>query len=196
MKIIMPLLFASCLCFSGASAKATPQTQNYEAEGNLESTHAPGCIAPTDIRNSYTPADLYEAVADCVLKGQPAYGVALYVVAGAYSKYDVIRVRDASAHDAPLLLRSTAFQRVGDEKTQAFKQTLLATLKDDAQHSQLCTLLLHVGPPNYFPRYMTQHGMDAFIHEDEPALMPDLHPAQAWLKIMDSYLKCPASIQR
>jgi len=81
-------LVASVLSFAAAGQQppSSPTVTNYEAPGNLESTHALGCISPDQILDTYTPADLYPAAAACIIDNRTEDGIYLYVVAGAYSR--------------------------------------------------------------------------------------------------------------
>lgn len=183
---------AAALSFSaaGQQQQSPPAVTNYETPGNLESTHALGCISPDQILSTYTPADLYPAVAACIINNRTEDGIYLYVVAGAYSRYDALRVTDESAHDAPMLLRLRSFRPVGLERMKQFGDRVVSFLQDDTKHLALCYKLLHLGPPRYLPRYMTQHGMGAFLDPKASNQLKDIDPASSWLTLMKDYTKC------
>lgn len=187
---------------SARSAAPPPGVVHHEAPGNLDSRYALGCITPDRISSTYTPADLYPAVADCIRQDRAEDAIVLYVVSGAYSLYDMLRVTDKSAHDAPALLRTHAFRPIGEQRMKEFSPKIVAYLQNEATHNDLCGKLLNLGPPRYFPSYMTQHGMDAFLAPDASKAVGDIDPAAAWLAVMSDYAKCeivlpkPASEQR
>lgn len=185
-------LVASVLSFAAAGQQppSSPTVTNYEAPGNLESTHALGCISPDQILDTYTPADLYPAAAACIIDNRTEDGIYLYVVAGAYSRYDTMRVADKTAHDAPMLLRLRSFQPVGHERMKQFDDQVVSFLDSDAGYVAICRAVLHLGPPNYFPRYMTQHGMGAFLDSKASNPLQDIDPASSWLAVMEDYLHC------
>lgn len=173
---------------------ASPQVTNYTTEGNLRATHHLGCLHAGEISNQDTPADLYPAVAACIEQGKDAQAVILYVVAGAYAKYDILRVRDASAHDAPALLRGQAFARVDETRLNQFSDEVRDAMQDEPTHLALCQGLLHLGPPRYQPIYMTQHGMGAFTDSNADQKIKDLDPVTSWLGLMSDYTKCDVQL--
>lgn len=189
-------LFAACFVASAQDSAVSPRVTRYEAPGNLQPTHTLECIDPDKILNTYTPADLYPAVASCIVQSRTDDAIYLYVVAGAYGQYDTLRVADKSAHDAPMLLRMHAFNPIGIERMQQFNSQVLPFLQDDAKHLDLCYKLLHLGPPRYFPRYMTQHGMSAFMKSDAPDQVQDIDPVTNWLQIMKDYVHCDVALPK
>ena len=51
-----------------------------------------------------------------------------------------------------------------------------------------------IGAPDYYPRYMVQHGMQAFLISDgSDGLVKDFDAPAAWKQALDSYLHCPAA---
>lgn len=186
------IVVASALSFaaSGQQPPSSPAVTNYEAPGNLQSTHALGCISPDQILDTYTPADLYPAAAACIINNRTEDGIYLYVVAGAYSRYDALRVTDKTAYDAPVLLRLRSFRPVGVERMKQFDAQVLSFLQNDTKHVVLCQKVLHLGPPKYFPRYMTQHGMGAFLSPQGSNQVQDIDPAISWLVVIKDYVKC------
>jgi hypothetical protein len=197
--IIKPALVmaVAVLSFNATGQEAPPPAvTNYETPGNLESTHALGCISPDQILDTYTPADLYPAAATCIINNRTEDGIYLYVVAGAYSRYDTLRVPDKTAHDAPMVLRLRSFQPVGHERMKQFDDQAVSFLDDDTNHVSICMKLLHLGPPRYFPRYMTQHGMGAFLNPKTSNHLQDIDPAGSWLTVMKDYTHCEFALPK
>jgi len=55
-----------------------------------------------------------------------------------------------------------------------------------------CTRVRKIGPPDYYPRYMVQHGMRAFTGRKSPrGLVRNFNAEKAWEKSLDTYLHCP-----
>ncbi|OOG47801.1 hypothetical protein B0E50_10120 [Rhodanobacter sp. C01] len=120
----------------------------------------------------------------------------MYIIAGAYGQYDTLRVTDETAHDAPALLRLQAFKPIDVERMKVFQEQILSELQKEKPHSDLCNLLLDLGPPRYYPRYMVQHGMDAFLKPKASDLAPNFDSASHWLVVMKDYLKCDVVVQK
>ena len=187
---------ASVLSFAAAGQQppSSPTVTNYQAPGNLESTHALGCISPDQILDTYTPADLYPAVAACIAQNKVENGIYLYTVAGSYNQYDIMRVADESAHDASMPMRLRAFQPIGGQRMKQFAMQYSEYIHDNNNHRALCQRLLRIGPPHYFPRYMTQHGMDAFLKPNAADQLKKIDPAANWHKILSDYAQCGADL--
>lgn len=188
--IPMPLILGIVLTGLSSSVAAVPQVTHLTTANNLRATHSPGCIEAEEFTSQDTPADLYPASAACLQKGEDAQAVILYVIGGAYSQYDVLRVRDASAKDAPALIRAQAFGNLSSQLVATFSQEVRGVLSDDIRHRSMCQVLLHVGPPRYQPTYMTQHGMGAFTDPNADRQHNPMDPVTDWLKVMHDYVKC------
>ena len=190
----IPVLAAALLAaliHSEASAERAARITNHEAEGNLQSTVELGCIPVREARNVYTPADLYKAVAKCIESGNPTDGVPLYALAGVYGRFDTLRVPDRSAHQALLALQFENISSIDEEKMNLFRTQMGRTAGDASALAAMCAQLRDVGPPDYYPRYMVQHGMGAFLGGGGDGLAPDFDAASSWEKSLDSYLHCP-----
>ena len=194
------VLLVSATLFSlgfGVEAFATdsdsqPRIQNYEAPGNLESKNDLGCIGADKVENIYTPTDLYTAVSKCANSGMYKQGAFLFAVAGVYGRFDTLRVADKSAHQAVAVIRMQTLSTLDKGKQTAFQESLKANLGNPNGLAAACKEILRIGPPNYFPRYMIQHGMGAFLKSDEgDGLVKDFNAKAAWKQSLDTYLHCP-----
>lgn len=193
---LLGVLLGVCVTVSAKDPPTPGTVTNYTSPGNLASTHSLGCISYDKIRNEYTPADLYPAVTACVQQSREDDGVILYIVGSAYSQYDTLRVTDQTAYDAPLLVRDKAFRPLGEARMTLFQARIIASLQDDTKHLDICNKLLHLGPPRYVPRYMTQHGMNAFLKPDTVDQVKDIDPVVSWLKVMHDYTKCDVQLPK
>lgn len=168
------------------------QITNYTTEGNLESSYDVGCVGSEGLSNKYTPADLYKGLAKCLKDGNYDRGVLLFAMAGVYSTFDILRVADESAHDAPSVLQMTYMAPLGESKMTEFGGHLKKTLGVPAGLSRICAELRKIGAPSYSPRYMIQHGMGAVLGDaSKDGLVGGFEPEPAWEKALDSYLHCP-----
>lgn len=190
MRTSISVVFCALVCTIGSNAGA--ETRNYEAPGNLESTYDIGCPDASKLSNKYTPADLYRAVSKCAEQGAHKEGAFLFALAGVYGRYDTFRVADATAHQAVTVLLMQAFARLSKEKKIALKDGIKNALGNAEGRAAMCKDVVRIGPPNYYPRYMIQHGMDAFLKKGpSDGLVKDFDAEAAWQKSLDTYLHCP-----
>ena len=57
---------------------------------------------------------------------------------------------------------------------------------------RLCSEVLKIGMPSYYPAYMILHGMRAIAgNPNEGALIKDFVATGTWKKIQAAYLSCP-----
>lgn len=186
--------FMLCVATHSFAAEPTsrPQIKNYETPGNLESKHELGCIGAEKLSNKFTPADLYKAVSVCGKQGKNKDGALLFAVAGAYGRFDTLRVGDKSAHQAVTVLKMQAFEGMTPDQQSAFKESVSKTLGNPDGLAAACKEIKRIGPPNYHPRYMIQHGLAAITKTGtEDGLVKDFNAPVAWKQSLDSYLRCP-----
>ena len=193
-KLGAPLLLAMSFLsmVSCTQSDPAPLLTDHKTEGNLESKNAIGCIAVSDVEDTYTPADLYKGVGACIAAGDYKNGSSLYAMAGIYGRFDTLRVTDRSAHQALTVLQMHELGSLPQGRMDKLRQEVTSIVNDDARLAELCARIRMIGPPSYAPRYMTQHGMGAFSsgggsEPDEP-----FDRAAAWEKSLTSYLHCPA----
>lgn len=186
--------FALCSAAGSFAADSTsrPPITIYEASGNLESKHDLGCVGIKKLSNKHTPADLYKAVSRCIEQGKHKAGAFLFALAGVYGRFDTLRVADRTAHQAVAVLGMQALAPLGKDKKNAFKGVLNKTLGDPENLAAACKDIARIGPPDYYPRYMIQHGMGAFLkNASGDGLVGDFDAKAAWKKSLDAYLHCP-----
>jgi len=163
-----------------------------------------GCAPAEKLENTYTPIDLYTAVATCINSGQYEKGTLLFALAGAYGRFDTFRVADKSAHDAAALVR---MQVVGDVdldkgKRDAFQNTFTRAVANPKSLAAMCNEIVRIGPPSYYPSYMVQHGAGAYVaatrkargmanRESGNGLVGGFDAKTAWRQTLDTYLQCP-----
>lgn len=166
--------------------------KNSEAPGNLESKNDLECIGARQLSNKYTPADLYKAVSKCANEDKYKEGALLFALAGVYGRFDTFRVADNTAHQAVTVLGMQAFGSLDKGKERAFKEGLKNILGTPDGLAATCKEIIVLGPPDYYPSYMIQHGMNAFLKSGSGSgLVADFDVKIAWKKSLDAYLHCP-----
>ncbi len=170
----------------------SPKIVNHETEGNLEVTHQLGCVGFPELSNKYTPADLYFGLAQCFRSENYELGSHLFVLAGVYATFDKLRVADGSAHQAHTVLLMRAMEGVPQEGKDRMMSALKASLtKGSPELNETCQVVRKIGAPDYFPRYMIQHGIKAFTGaQPHQGLVPEFKSASAWEESLTSYLHC------
>ncbi|MBX7142989.1 MAG: hypothetical protein K1X79_00910 [Oligoflexia bacterium] len=172
--------------------KKQGNTTNYEASGNLEVTHKLECLPSSKLSNEYTAADLYHGLSKCLEKEDYKDAAFLFAIAGAYARFDQLRVADESARQAATVLRMNYFDPFSKEN----KMTLMGVLKQDLGSpdglAATCKEVRRIGIPNYYPRYMIQHGLGAFGKDaGADGLIKDFNSNKGFEEALSSYLHCP-----
>ena len=192
-KGVLVALTVSCLLLAWFP---TPRHRNYRpasitnvvSAGNLASTHEVGCIALSAASNQYTPADLYRGVFACLQAGDVPRAVQLHLLAESYGNFDIGRVQDRTAHQALRALQAPVFGRMDERQRAAWKAEAVRLQRGDV--AKVCADLRKLGPPAYYPRYMIEHGMGAFISTGKPALVANFDAARYWERVLGSPYAC------
>lgn len=182
----LTLVLSAAVC-----ASALAQITNYEAPGNLQARTDLGCLKIEALRNTYTAADLYQSIKACVKQDDLESAIYSSILANVYGRYDSMRVSDPSAHQAPAALRMQLQISLTEEQKKLFNTQVSATWNDPAKRVKICGRIREVGPPNYHPTYMIQHGMSAFTGSKGNGLVADFDSAAAWEKVLETSLHCP-----
>jgi hypothetical protein len=172
-------------------AHGTAQLHNFFASGNLEVTHAIGCIPLSQANSEYSPPDLYHGVAACLDSDDVPAAVQLHQLGAAYGTFDARRVSDQTAHQALLALWAPITRNASDSQRAAWKKEAIRVRQDPAARAAMCDNLRRIGPPAYYPRYMIQHGMGAFTgNQGKPAIVANFDANQTWKRILTDPLLC------
>ena len=165
---------------------------NYRAEGNLEPTQYLSCVGLDSLKNTYTPPDLYTGVAACVKQKDYERAIDLFKLAGAYSFYDAQRVSDKTAAQGRTVLIMQLFDGFTEEEKLGIQKAFNAQTESNDKSLQLsCERIKKIGKPNYFPKYMILHGMNAFTGNPyENALVANFDQKQQWGLVVKNYLHC------
>lgn len=161
--VSIAVLAVGTACVGLAAEPTTrPQLKVHDAPGNLESKYDLGCVGSEKLRNKYTPADLYKAVSKCIESNRFEEGAFLFAMAGAYGRFDSLRVEDKTAHQALTALRMRALGSNDQTKRAAFEVGVRKAVGTPEGLAAVCKDIVRIGPPDYYPRYMVQHGIGAF----------------------------------
>jgi hypothetical protein len=164
---------------------------NTRAEGSLASNNNIGCIEISNVKNQYTPADMYKGVAVCMEQGNYEWAYKLYAMAGLYAKFDAERITDETARQASTVLIINTMSPIAKEKRDKLMEVQSVILKSPQELSKLCQQVQKVGMPNYYPSYMIFHGVKAFMgNPNIGALKENLDLNVVWKDSQKSYLKC------
>jgi len=192
-RLFLLSLTATIAACSGPNAPPASNTRitNYQAQGNLQSTHAIGCPASNQLKNTYTPADLYPAIAECVRAKDYGKAAFIFALAGVYTRFDEQRVADETSHDVMSVYMYRLGATFSDREKQALSKSVSALMDNPDELKTTCARIRAIGPPAYYPHYMVQHGMQAFGgNAPHRELVPNFNPDKAWERSLGSYLHC------
>ncbi|MBK8287186.1 MAG: hypothetical protein IPK97_21265 [Ahniella sp.] len=167
----------------------------HTTSGNLQSTFDIGCIDVAQVRNVYSPADLFKGAVACFQSGDDAEGRNLFWFALAYGRFDIARVADETAHQGLDVLKMSSFEGFSEEDRVRISERLGASINAPDEWAPFCQQLRDLGPPAYHPDYMIQHGIRAFqpiSAESGNGLVEDFDPEAAWAMVVDEYMRCAA----
>lgn len=141
------------------------------------------CMERLEIKNSYTPVDLFTSSAACIEEQKYTQAVELYLVATAYGYFDSARVIDKSTRQTLETLKTETFGPIDASKRNQFAETLRSRL-DDMKSS--CVFLVKLGSPSYYPHYMVEKGVTR-----GDGLMLNYDAKELWEDTRVNYLRCP-----
>ena len=153
------------------------------------------CVRFDQIDNSHTPIDLYVSVADCVANNRDDDAVGLFILAGMDSSFDSLRVADKTAGQARQILIMGLFGGMPADVHARFETAIKGLMDQPQRHALLCKQINKIGPPQYFPAYMVNHGLgvmqSALSNQSPPApLEPNFDAAATWANLLTNYLNC------
>ncbi len=185
--ILSLVLLTSCV-----SHNDKPQLfRHFESAGNLESKNELSCITIQEAKSTYTPADLFKSVSDCIDKDKDDNAAQLLILALAYGKYDSLRVADRSAHQAIGALKFKTFATSNQEKLDEFDIFRRENYsKGTKNRVSSCESIRKIGKPSYYPDYMINHGLNAFFAGNKSGLVESFNEDNSWRDVLYNYLKC------
>lgn len=156
------------------------------------------CVRLDSIDNSHTPIELYASLNDCMQSNRDTDAVSLFVLAGMDSSFDSLRVSDKTAGQARQILIMALFGGMAADVHARFEAAMKDFMSQPPRHAVLCEQVKKVGPPQYFPAYMVNHGLgvmqSALSNQAPPApLKSDFNAATTWRELQTNYLNCTDS---
>lgn len=187
-----PTTFLVLVVLALLAGPSKAQVTNHEAPGNLQAKAPLGCVTLSEVTNEETPADIYPGVAACVKSGAYQKAALLFAVAGTFGYFDQLRVSDSSARQAVMAIEMNDFADFTMDQKQSLMKALSATLDSNSPSlKSVCSTIENLGPPKYFPTYMVQHGMSAFLGGTGSGAQENFDTAQGWHKSLSGFLHCP-----
>ena len=184
------LLIVLMLTF-GINIIQAQKTISIEAEGNLESPNPCNCVEISEIKNIHNPADILHGMAKCIEQKDFRKAVRLFAIAGVYGTYDTYRVKDKSAHQALIVLQQNILMDISEKDKNNLIAEIKQTLdKSSSELNDVCEKIRKVGIPKYHPKYMIQHGIQAFVETDGNGLVEDFEDEESWKLALASYIRC------
>lgn len=136
------------------------------------------------------PADLYASMEACVRADRHEDAFFLFALGGTFGSFDTRRVADRSAHGAVPIIRQRHIDVLTPAQWAPVAARLEQTLGDPDDLARFCARIRPAGPPTYYPAYMIQHGMGAFLGQGSDGLIPGFEPAAAWESSVQTFLNC------
>ncbi len=159
-----------------------------------------GCPRLSSLNGSQTPEQLYRSAAVCMRRADTDTAVVLFSLAGAYGRYDALRVSDPSAHQAGTLLRLVTLEQLNESQRQALSRGIAAALSEPGRQPELCATIERIGRPTYQPDYMVRHGLGSLRRSlpgnrsaavpASPDLVQGFDGDAAWNQVLDRFLRC------
>jgi hypothetical protein len=77
-------------------------------------------------------------------------------------------------------------------ETNALQSSIMSIINSPDALRAMCAEIKTVGPPNYYPAYMVQHGINAFTGgSPSGSVKADFNVQEAWEKALVVFLNCP-----
>jgi len=185
-KLLIITLFAFGINFINAQ-----QNISIEAKGNLESPKPCGCVDLFEVTNENNPAEILTGMGKCIELKQFKKAARLFAIAGVYGKYDTYRVKDKSAHQALIVLQMSILGDIDKNEKNNLMNSIENELKSSSKElSNICQAIQQVGIPKYHPKYMIQHGIQAFTDNSGNGLVEGFNSEESWNLALKSYLHC------
>jgi len=165
--------------------------KSIEAEGNLESPNPCGCVELSEVTNEHNPADILSGMGKCIELKDFDKAAELFAISGVYGTYDKYRVKDMSAHQALLVLQQSILMNIEEKDKESLISSLNKTLEKDSKELNIvCQTIRKIGAPNYYPKYMIQHGIQAFMDNKGDGLVEEFDSEKSWNLALNNYLHC------
>jgi hypothetical protein len=115
----------------------------------------------------------------------------LYALASLYGRVDQLRVSDESAHQAVTVVRLNNLASFPQDEMDAMLSSIMSIANNADALKAMCGEIRSIGPPAYYPAYMTQHGMRAVLGGSSTPIRPNFDMNEAWSRSLNDFLHCP-----
>ena len=167
------------------------EVKSIEAEGNLESPNPCGCVELSEVTNEHNPADILKGMGKCIELKDFDKAAKLFAISGVYGTYDKYRVEDKSAHQALLVLQQNILMNIDEKDKESLITSFNKTLEKGSEELNIiCITIRKIGMPNYYPKYMIQHGIQAFMDNKDDGLVEGFDDIESWNLALSNYLHC------
>jgi hypothetical protein len=163
-----------------------------QAAGQLAPSHDIGCPSIQALKSQYTAADLYSATRKCLDQNQFDMAAPLFMVAGAYGRFDSARITDKTVSGGISILIMNTADRLTDEQKKGFQTAVMSLHDDPRKQAAFCTQIAKLGPPDYIPTYLTSHGLGVTDgrQSDQNGLAVDFDRNGIWAAMLSEGLLC------
>jgi 5-carboxymethyl-2-hydroxymuconate isomerase len=187
----MKNLFVITLLMLGINQIKAQNVISIEADGNLESPNPLACVDLSAVTNGNNPADILNGMKKCIEIKEYEKAAKLFAIAGVYAKYDTFRVKDKTAHQGYLVMQMNIFDSIDESQKNSLMESLKKELKaGSSKLNETCQAIQKVGVPKYYPKYMIQHGIQAFVEKDGNGLIEKFDSVASWKQALNEYLHC------
>lgn len=175
------------------AAENTGGTGGERVENHPVHTQEPDCLPLPALKSSYTPPELHASLARCVAQGEFSKAAQLFIVAGVYARFDGERLADRTAMSGGRTLNAETVSRLTDEQRGELLVAVQKILDDPAELQLVCSTLVDIGYPSYFPEYLIRERMQASAADAPPddALLPAFDSRAVWEELLNTYALCP-----
>lgn len=76
------------------------------------------------------------------------------------------------------------------EKNSLFESLNIELEQNSANLNEICQAIRKIGFPKYYPKYMIQHGIQAFKEKEGNGLIEKFDSQESWNLALKEYLHC------
>ena len=187
----MKKLFVIVSFLFGISQINAQKITSINAAGNLESPNPLKCVDLSQVTNENNPADIFNGMKECLKHKEFKNAAKLFAIAGVYGKFDTYRVKDKSAHQAIMVLQQNIIMNFDESERNSLFESLKTELaKGSTNLDEICQAIRKIGFPKYYPKYMIQHGIQAFLEKEGDGLNEKFDNEVSWNLALNEYLHC------
>lgn len=186
----MKTLLIFLLLSIGVTTSYSQNIVSMEAKGNLESPKPLLCVDLSEVTNENNPADILNGMKKCMEIKDYKNAARLFAISGVYGKFDTYRVKDKSAHQALMALQQNVVMNIDETDKKILFNNINDLLSDKISLNEICEVIQKIGIPKYYPKYMVQHGIQAFTDNNGNGLIEGFDNEKSWALALKNYLHC------